>query len=465
MCCPMWAGTACWCKPRCRHRSDIIRHGKVVRVWRCCREPCLRDRGRLHEQAGRDGRARARRPARSSRPGSCTCCSGAPPRCPQASPTRAWPTGTASPATCALPTPRNPVRARWLCQTRADLGCHSNYPGVCDGYGTRPRASRTYCAAAVRGDRHLSLLPSTRTARGCAGHAPAVGAAPRAARCRRLPGRAQTGRARRRRPPAGCVRCSPALRGVAADAQAAPAACMPSPAPRAQVCNKICCGRANFEQHCACKKHLRKQALAQQAAAAAAGGGGGGGLAGAPVGGAALRGEPERERATTYVGPLAQCGSYCKQARSPRAARRARRACSADRRRAAVGAVLLSWLHWAPVVCLACGAPRLSPGVRAGRSRACGHRRRARAPQVITTELNCVTDQLLQQLQLWQERARSMHPLQGGRHKRIVSGLRCAGAGQGPPEGSLLAGQQCGIVRHARCWTCCVTGHGRGGGG
>ena len=235
------------------------------------------------------------------------------------------------------------------------------------------------------------------------------------------------------------------------------------PPPRAQVCNKTCCGRANFEQHCACKKHLRKQALAQQAAAAAAGGGGGGGRAGAPPGGAALRGEPERERATTYVGPLAQCGSYCKQARSPRAARRARRACSAGRRCVAVGAVLLLWLRWAPVVCLACGAPRLSPGMRAGRSRACGHRRRARAPQVITTELNCVTDQLLQQLQLWQERARSMHPLQGGRHKRIVSGLRCAGAGQGPPEGSLLAGQQCGIVRHARCWTCCVTGHGRGG--
>lgn len=73
-----------------------------------------------------------------------------------------------------------------------------------------------------------------------------------------------------------------------------------------QICGITCCGRANFEQHRACKKHLRKAAIA---AAAAADAGGGTGPIFEP--GAGL--EPERDRMTTYVGLQAQCRSYCKQ--------------------------------------------------------------------------------------------------------------------------------------------------------
>ena len=72
-----------------------------------------------------------------------------------------------------------------------------------------------------------------------------------------------------------------------------------------------CCGRANFEQHCACKKHKRKVEAAAAAAAAAGGSAGG---SGRELMGAA---ESDRDRGITYVGLQAQCGSYCKQARPP----------------------------------------------------------------------------------------------------------------------------------------------------
>lgn len=79
-----------------------------------------------------------------------------------------------------------------------------------------------------------------------------------------------------------------------------------NPAARAaQVCNVTCCGRANFEQHCACKKHKRKV----EAAAAGSAGGGGRELVGAA--------ESDRDRGVTYVGLQAQCGSYCKQVCPP----------------------------------------------------------------------------------------------------------------------------------------------------
>ncbi len=47
--------------------------------------------------------------------------------------------------------------------------------------------------------------------------------------------------------------------------------------------------------------------------------------------------------------------------------------------------------------------------------------------QVISTDLNYATLELLQLLLSWQERAKAANPLQASGHKRVVSGLRCAG--------------------------------------
>ena len=46
--------------------------------------------------------------------------------------------------------------------------------------------------------------------------------------------------------------------------------------------------------------------------------------------------------------------------------------------------------------------------------------------QVISTDLNYATLELLQLLLSWQERAKAANPLQASGHKRVVSGLRCA---------------------------------------
>ncbi|KAK9832746.1 hypothetical protein WJX81_007203 [Elliptochloris bilobata] len=118
-----------------------------------------------------------------------------------------------------------------------------------------------------------------------------------------------------------------------------------------EICGITCCGRANFEQHRACKKHLRKAALAASTGCAPGGSAGPG-----PTYELGSGPEPERDRATTYVGLQAQCRAYCKQ--------------------------------------------------------------------VISTELNWATSELLQQLLLWQERAKSANPMQASSHKRVVSGLR-----------------------------------------
>ena len=46
--------------------------------------------------------------------------------------------------------------------------------------------------------------------------------------------------------------------------------------------------------------------------------------------------------------------------------------------------------------------------------------------QVISPDLNWAVSELLQQLLLWQERAKAANHLQGACFKRVVSGLRCA---------------------------------------
>ena len=81
-----------------------------------------------------------------------------------------------------------------------------------------------------------------------------------------------------------------------------------------------CCGVGNFEQHCASKRHLRK--LMQAGA-----GGSSDSLAGpssdheaqegeAPESQAAAAAGREGGAANTYVGPSADCRSYCKQVHS-----------------------------------------------------------------------------------------------------------------------------------------------------
>ncbi|KAK9832706.1 hypothetical protein WJX81_002202 [Elliptochloris bilobata] len=72
------------------------------------------------------------------------------------------------------------------------------------------------------------------------------------------------------------------------------------------VCGITCCGRANFEQHCACKKHLRKDAIAAAAAAAADGSGG-------PLYEPGTCSESEREHQASLGVLQEQCRSYCKQ--------------------------------------------------------------------------------------------------------------------------------------------------------
>ena len=80
-----------------------------------------------------------------------------------------------------------------------------------------------------------------------------------------------------------------------------------------QICGVTCCGLGNFEQHCASKRHLRKLAQATHASEGSAAPSAehdpaeGEGSAGP---GPADRGEGS---ATTYVGPSADCRSYCKQ--------------------------------------------------------------------------------------------------------------------------------------------------------
>ncbi len=74
----------------------------------------------------------------------------------------------------------------------------------------------------------------------------------------------------------------------------------------AQICGITCCGRSNFEQHCACKKHLRKAAIAAAAAAAADGTGG-------PIFEAGTFSESESQTQAPLAGLQEQCRSYCKQ--------------------------------------------------------------------------------------------------------------------------------------------------------
>ena len=75
-----------------------------------------------------------------------------------------------------------------------------------------------------------------------------------------------------------------------------------------QICGITCCGRSNFEQHCSCKKHLRKAAIAAAAAAAADGTGG-------PIFEAGTFSESESQTQAPLAGLQEQCRSYCKQAR------------------------------------------------------------------------------------------------------------------------------------------------------
>ena len=75
-----------------------------------------------------------------------------------------------------------------------------------------------------------------------------------------------------------------------------------------QICGITCCGRSNFEQHCACKKHLRKAAIAAAAAAAADGTGG-------PIFEAGTFSESESQTQAPLAGLQEQCRSYCKQVR------------------------------------------------------------------------------------------------------------------------------------------------------
>ncbi len=92
-------------------------------------------------------------------------------------------------------------------------------------------------------------------------------------------------------------------------AQGAPESVAECSGPSAQICGCVCCGKANFEQHKASKRHARKAAAA---AAAVVGAGGGAGGAGSTT--AADR---DRDRnCTTYVGLNSQCRPYVKQARA-----------------------------------------------------------------------------------------------------------------------------------------------------
>lgn len=54
---------------------------------------------------------------------------------------------------------------------------------------------------------------------------------------------------------------------------------------------------------------------------------------------------------------------------------------------------------------------------------------RAWGAQVISADLNWAVAELLQQLLLWQERAKATNHLPGAGFKRVVSGLRCSWAG------------------------------------
>ncbi|KAK9830930.1 hypothetical protein WJX81_007062 [Elliptochloris bilobata] len=112
------------------------------------------------------------------------------------------------------------------------------------------------------------------------------------------------------------------------------------------ICGCVCCGKANFEQHKASKRHARKAAAAAALVIGVSGGGGGGTAA-----------ERERDRnCTTYVGLNSQCRPYVKQ--------------------------------------------------------------------VISTELNKASNDLLTQLHAWEDRAKQANPLQAAGKKRLASGLR-----------------------------------------
>ena len=66
--------------------------------------------------------------------------------------------------------------------------------------------------------------------------------------------------------------------------------------------------------------------------------------------------------------------------------------------------------------------------------------------QVISADLNWAVAELLQQLLLWQERAKATNHLPGAGFKRVVSGLRCSlaalGLGGSRGLGMLRGGKQ-----------------------
>ena len=165
----------------------------------------------------------------------------------------------------------------------------------------------------------------------------------------------------------------------------------------------MCCGKANFEQHKASKRHARKAAAV---AAMVIGGGSGGPVA-----------DRERDRnSTTYVGLNSQCGPYVKQVcgesyPSQRS--------DTGQREPAAGAVALrvvTQMHTPVGVCAQTqGMLRLCPGATCGPH-----------AQVISTELNKASNDLLTQLHAWEERAKQANPLQAAGKKRLASGLRFA---------------------------------------
>jgi len=90
----------------------------------------------------------------------------------------------------------------------------------------------------------------------------------------------------------------------------------------AQICGCVCCGKANFEQHKASKRHARKAAAAAAAVVGAGDGAGG-------AGGTTAADRDRDRNCTTYVGLNSQCRPYVKQARGRPSGRalRALRAC------------------------------------------------------------------------------------------------------------------------------------------
>lgn len=153
-----------------------------------------------------------------------------------------------------------------------------------------------------------------------------------------------------------------------------------------QVCRVTCCGMANFKQHCGSKKHLRKAAAAGAAAIPDVGSPSdqAGGEDG-DVGGALN---------PTYVGLQAQCRNYCKQVRCSRVLQRPR-------------------LFTIRVLVQFAGGMHYETLDNFNGT-----------VQVITTDLNRVVVELLQNLLFWQERSKAMNAHNAARKKRLVSGLR-----------------------------------------